>query len=1042
MANRSAAASRHLHHKLAQARRLLGESRTQLHQARLHTTRLQQAAATQAAALLHTLDNAIIVAGSDLRVSLVSPAYCHLFGLPQPYVHYLGAPVGEVLEQFTIGFQHPDEAVKLHRHALEQQVPLQDALLSLANGRILKLNYLPVAEQGVVALHLWSYQDVTQQQHLQAHISQLSRLAEFSPHPIICYTPAGHPQYFNPAAGPVLEELTAQASQEGNQFLRHELAAALAAGQTRFRQFALNDHVYYWTVVPLLTEDCVNVYLTDFTDQQRLSTELASSQRLLERVLETAPNVIYTFDLLEERVTYCNRHMYDLLGYTEQELMAMGVEEWQQLLAAEDRTPMRDYWHAMRAAADGEIRTIEYHVYHRNGTRLCLRTSTTPLERDASGQARLAAGALEDITKWKQAEAQRRAINRGLAEKNRLFQQIIDTSPQLIFIRDAQGHFQLANQAAADFYGVSKKQLLRGNYADVMPDEDVRTRLLEQDQQVIRARIELFTEEHFEWHDGRERWFQCLKQPFVLADGTVQVLAVASEITAQKQVNAELRQAKETAEQTARVKQEFLANISHEIRTPMHGILGMASLLGRTPLTDEQREFVQHIQESAENLLVVINDVLDVSQLLTGKIKLEERVFDVRDVLRRSVEAVRFRVEEKGISLHLELPAPDVPTQVLGDPYRLTQILLNLLSNAVKFTNQGHVTLRCEPLPHQAKMCCFAFVVEDTGIGIAASQLEEMFEPFTQASASTARRYGGTGLGLSISKGLVERLGGTITAHSQVQQGSTFRVELPLRPVIGPATATPTAVEQPPLGPHRLLLVEDNAVSLFLTKKLLANWGLVVDAAPSGAEALELFRAHSYALVLMDIQMPEMDGITTTHHLRQHPDAQRAATPVVALTANALPDQTQLYRAAGFQAFLSKPFSDQQLYVLLQHHLPAKAHITEQLFDLKNIQLVAQGDEAFIRHMMQLFIDTAPPALAKLEGFYAQQQWQRVAEMAHHLKSSFYSLNVRSLLEPIRELEAAASQPHVDAGHVATLIRYIRQVAETVIEQLRPQIGA
>lgn len=939
MAARSAPVARHLHHKLAQARRLLGDTRTQLQQARQQTAQLQQAAATQAAALLLTLDNAIIVAGPDLRVSLISPAYCRLFGLPQFYAHYLGLPVGEVLQQFTIGFQQPDEAVKLHRHAVEQQVPLQDLLLPLANGRILKLNYLPVAEQGVVALHLWSYQDVTQHEQLQAHISQLSRLAEHSPHPIICYTPAGHPQYFNPAARPVLDELTAQPSQAGNQFLRHELAAALATGQTRFSEFVLDSHVYYWTVVPLPTEDCVNVYLTDFTAQQRLTTELASSRRLLERVVETAPNVIYIFDLQEERIMYCNRLMYDLLGYTEAELTAMRVDEWQLLLPAEDRALMRDYWRAMRNATDGEIRTLEYHMYHRNGTKLCLRTSTTPLERDATGQARLAVGALEDITKWKQAEAQRRVINRGLAEKNRLFQQIIDTSPQLIFIRDAAGHFLLANKATAEFYGVSKRQLLRADYADLMPDEEVRTRLLEQDQQVIRGRIELHTEEYFPGHDGPERWFQCLKQPFVLTDGTVQVLGVASEITLQKQINAELRLAKETAEQTARVKQDFLANISHEIRTPMHGILGVASLLSRTTLADEQREFVQHIQESAENLLVVINDVLDVSQLLTGKIKLEERVFDVRDVLRRSVEAVRFRAEEKRISLHLELPAADVPTQVLGDPYRLTQILLNLLGNAVKFTNQGHVTLRCEPLPHHAAMCCFAFVVEDTGIGIAAPQLEEMFEPFTQASASTARRYGGTGLGLSISKGLVELLGGTITAHSQPQQGSTFRVELPLHPVAGPAAAVPAAVEQPPLGPHRILLVEDNAVSLFLTKKLLANWGLVVDAAPSGTEALELFRAHAYALVLMDIQMPEMDGITTTHHLRQHPDAQRAATPVVALTANALPAQTQLYQAAGFQAYLSKPFSDQQLYTLLQQQLPATAHITEQLFDLKNSTL-------------------------------------------------------------------------------------------------------
>ncbi|AIZ62495.1 hypothetical protein PK28_00115 [Hymenobacter sp. DG25B] len=414
----------------------------------------------------------------------------------------------------------------------------------------------------------------------------------------------------------------------------------------------------------------------------------------------------------------------------------------------------------------------------------------------------------------------------------------------------------------------------------------------------------------------------------------------------------------------------------------------------------------------------------------------------MRDVLHRSLESVRFKAQEKKIKLEL-CPPPTTDTRVVGDPYRLTQILLNLLGNAIKFTVQGQITLRCERLSPLHAPPRFAFTVQDTGIGIPAPQLRHIFEAFTQASASTAREYGGTGLGLSISKGLVELLGGTITVESQVHQGSAFRVELPFRQpdAFSPAaSSTPTAAH-PPLGPYRILLAEDNEVNQFLTQKLLRNWGLVVDTALNGKQAVQLFQQHAYALVLMDIQMPTMDGPTATRLLQRHPDAQRAATPVIALTAHAFSDEEQRYCQAGFVGYLSKPFREEQLYAVLTRFLTAAANLPTEppLFNLTALQQIAQGDDDFVRNMVQLFNETVPPAIDKMERHAAQQEWQRLSEMAHHLKSTFSSLHITAVQDALRQLELITSSP-LEPELVAALVQHIRQVAAAVMKQLKTQL--
>jgi signal transduction histidine kinase/CheY-like chemotaxis protein len=559
-------------------------------------------------------------------------------------------------------------------------------------------------------------------------------------------------------------------------------------------------------------------------------------------------------------------------------------------------------------------------------------------------------------------------------------------------------------------------------------------------------------EKAFTRPNGEVVWFYSIKRPFVLADGTVQVLGIDSNITELKGTQQALNMAKEAAEENARVKQDFLANMSHEIRTPMNGILGLAGLLAKTPLDEQQSQYLSHIRHSAEQLLVVINDILAMTQINAGKLRVENTAFDLRDVLRACHQLLLPKAAEKGIALELELPTGDLPTTMYGDPYRLRQILLNLLSNAVKFTEHGRVRLSCQRLTEANEKPIFQFSVADTGIGIPQHQLGQIFESFTQASASTAREYGGSGLGLSISYGLVQLLGGEIIVESKLGEGSTFHFNLPFS--LAEASEVPTMVREPApnyrsLGARRALLAEDNAVNQFLVKTLLKSWGFHVDTAATGPEALICFRQNPYDVVLMDIQMPGMDGVAATRLLRQHPDPQRAATPVLALTAHAMRGESQRYLEAGFNAYLSKPFREDELFRIIADLLPNRPWTAPslpadelpplpaaQLYDLGGIRRLANGNEDFVRRLVYLFIQTTPPIVRELEQQLANQSWSSLASTAHHLKSSLDGMHIRSLHAVVRELEAGATTP-ADPVRLSQLVAQVQLVTDQVIEQLQ-----
>jgi len=517
------------------------------------------------------------------------------------------------------------------------------------------------------------------------------------------------------------------------------------------------------------------------------------------------------------------------------------------------------------------------------------------------------------------------------------------------------------------------------------------------------------------------------------------VLLCALDVTEQVQTEAELRRSKEKAEASAQAKEAFLANLSHEIRTPMNGVLGMARQLTKTPLDQGQQELLRIIQTSGEHLLAVLNEVLDMTKISSARLELEQMSFDLRESMEQALQPLAVQAAEKGLLFHATLLLQQEPLpRVMGDAYRLNQVLINLVSNAIKFTPAGgSISIGGYLLSQTDTHLTTGFRITDTGIGIPENKLDHIFEDFVQAGTDTARRYGGTGLGLGIARALVEQMGGAIQVESQVGSGSTFQFTVTLPRAEGAEiTPRPVLTDTGALRNRRVLVVEDNSINREVVRRVLQEWGVHVDEAEDGPAALLLHAQNQYDVVLMDIQMPGMSGAEATAQIRLHSDPARAQVPVLALTANAFRSDLDRYLKAGINDCLTKPFKEEEFY----HKLVALLRTPAPLYDLEQVYELADGEKAFVQRMVRSFLVHIPPSLHQMQTAAAAEHWANVAKLVHHIKPNLVQFGVAGVAQPVQLLMEPPRPGDEDqqcrAAAVQQLVRQVERVLDELVEEL------
>jgi PAS domain S-box-containing protein len=683
------------------------------------------------------------------------------------------------------------------------------------------------------------------------------------------------------------------------------------------------------------------------------------------------------------------------------------------------------------------------------------------------------------------------ADNRG-RESETLYHSLVETLPVNVFRKDRWGRFTFGNSRFCNTLGQPLQQILGKTDYDYYPRE-LAEKYRRDDLKVMETE-EVFedVEEHLK-PDGQKLYVQVLKAPVYDVWGeVVGTEGVFWDVTERKRIEAELRQAKEAAEAASRAKSTFLAAMSHEIRTPMNGILGMTELLLDTELTPEQREYLSLVKKSADSLLGVLNDILDFSKIEADKLALDSVPFRLRPELEGLLSVLALGARQKGLQLTCHV-TPEVPDALVGDPGRLRQVLVNLIANAIKFTERGEVVVEVKRqttedtedtekeeqekraknagtvgqpssagAPASSSGCsvssvvCLHFAIRDTGIGIPPNKQQLIFDPFVQADGSLTRRYGGTGLGLAIASRLVGMMGGQLAVTSAVDQGSTFHFtarfgqqqdQAAPPPLPEPIAAKPASV---PSGPRhrrrlRILLAEDNLISQKLAASILHKQGHAVLVVGNGREALAALDHGRFDVVLMDVQMPELDGFEATAAIRAREQGTGQHLPILAMTAYALKGDRERCLRAGMDGYVAKPAQALQLLEALEAVVPTVTEPPAGLedeapaeADLPWAAALAEvgGDRQLLAQLADIFLEEYPKEMTALRRAIDRGDAPGLQQAAHTLKGELNTFAARTAFATALQLETLGRQGDLAAAG-ATLATLAQEV-----DRLRPALTA
>ena len=725
--------------------------------------------------------------------------------------------------------------------------------------------------------------------------------------------------------------------------------------------------------------------------------------------------------LVPEKRLIWDKWMFALYGIQEDDFDG-AYEAWQNGLHPDDKVRGdKEIDQALRGEKEFDT---EFRVVWPTGELRHIKATALVIRDDAGNPLRMI-GMNYDITKFKQLESVQHKLSRA-----------VEQSPVGIIITDVRGKIEYVNPFFTKITGYTVDEAI-GQNPRVLQSGQTPPETYSMLWQTILSGQTWKGDFVNKGKNGVLFWEQATISPLTDEFGTItHFVAVKEDVTEKKRILAELVTAKELAETANFAKSDFLANMSHEIRTPMNGVIGMTGLLLETELSDEQRRYAETVRNSGESLLHLINDILDFSKIEAGKIELETLNFNLSSLLDDFSATLAVRAHEKGLELICAV-APDVPAYLRGDPGRLRQILTNLVGNAVKFTHQGGISVQASLVSETYDKAMIRFSIKDTGIGIPVAKQELLFQKFTQIDTSTVRRYGGTGLGLSISKELAELMGGEIGVTPEEGRGSEFWFTVHMGKQTDPSLTVVTRYLYRELRrrPCRILLAEDNITNQQVALAILKKMGLRADVVANGTEAIMALETLPYDLVLMDLQMPEMDGVEATRHIR---NSQSAASnhgiPIIAMTAHTIKGDREHCLEAGMNDYVTKPIYPHTLAEALDKWLPKDTAVsTEQAAPEPEITSSVTArepqslvydrdglmdrleDEGLVRMVTECFLEDMPRLIEMLRACLEAGDAPGAERQAHTIKGAAANVGGETLRKMANEMEKAGKAGDLDA---------------------------
>ncbi len=907
--------------------------------------------------------------------------------------------------------------------------------LILRDGRVLERYSRPQRLGDQIIGCVWSFRDVTERYQADSELRKLSRAIEASPVSVVITDTKGTIQYVNPKFSELTGYTAEEAIGQNPRILQSgthtpdfykEMWLTIVAGNVWHGEFCnckKNGELYWESAAIAPVKDKqgnITHYVAvkeDITERREMEIALRKNE---ERLLEAAKisNLGY-FELNFRTMTFTfDNLLWDLLGTSIEEEGGETIQAdryLERFCHPEDRAIIEQ--HIQRALSTKEAieDELEYRVNRKDGI---IRNAYVRyrIELDEAGTPKKGYGFHHDITERKQSQEE--------------YQLILQTALDGYWLADTQGRFLEVNESYCQLIGYTRDELLTMRISELEAKEDP-DEVAKQINKVIKQGYDRFETRHIR-KDGVVIDVEISAQYTDLRGGVL--IVFLRDITQRKKTEMEVMAAKETAEVASQIKSAFLANMSHEIRTPLNAVIGFLELVLEDPsLNDQHWKHLATAQRSAGSLLGVINDILDISKLETGKLTIEQHPFSVSQLMHEIQSTMIITAHEKGLDLQLDIQ-PSVSGAFIGDPLRLRQILMNLVSNAIKFTKEGGVFVRVMSVEEKNQL---HFMVEDTGMGIPADRLSQIFEAFAQADTSTTRQYGGTGLGTTIARELVELMGGRIWAESEEGKGSTFHFTIKLTPTdqirdddglfIVPGKEVLPSVR----SGFRILLVEDVEANVDLAKIRLEQQGHKVTVAWNGIEAVEAFEQGEFDVILMDIQMPRMGGPEATERIRAIEGSTARHVPIIAMTAAVMREETEKYLEGGMDAVVAKPINFGKLFRAMETLIPEGvgemvAEIQEDVSAPSELELPPldgvdiekgiqtwQNKEAYTKALLGFSLDYGNAAVESTR-LIDEGDIDSAARMVHKLKGVTGNLSITEVYDTATGIDTGLKENRIE----------------------------